>query len=308
MTSVALVVGIGLGGSARGQGPTTPESVWAGFDPRDEPREVEVLRRWTEHGASYREFTFTGMTHEGSRVRVYAIASVPEGRTRLPGVLHVHGGGQTVNPAWLRFWNDRGYAALTFNWGGVWPGREKFTDWGKLTQGNHRDAGRSADGDEALGPGIVVVSVDSGLATGADLPGGHEGGRSRAAGRLRRLDGRHDRLADRGDGPACQGGLCHLRRGLDHPSRRDRRTRPEGHGCGGDHLAAGDGAGVVRRAGEVPDPVPGRHQRPARQHGLGVPYPAHSSRPRSAGHSRPGTAITSPPSRGPTCRCGWTPT
>ena len=90
------------------------------------------------------EFTFTGMTHEGSKVRVYAISGVPEGKEHLPGILHIHGGGQTVNPQWLRFWNDRGYAALTFNWGGAWPNRDKFTDWGKLTQGNHRDAGAMA--------------------------------------------------------------------------------------------------------------------------------------------------------------------
>ena len=128
--------------SAFDDSPTTPDAVWAGFDPRSEPLEIEILKRWTEHGARYTEFTFTGMTHEGSKVRVYAISSAPEGTRNLPGVLHIHGGGQTVNPGWLRFWNERGYAAMTFNWGGKWPGRDKFADWGKLTQGNHRDAGR----------------------------------------------------------------------------------------------------------------------------------------------------------------------
>jgi dienelactone hydrolase len=118
--------------------------VWSEYDPRSEPLEIEVSKRWTEHGASYTELTFTGMTYEGSRVRVYAIASIPEGKKPLPGVLHIHGGGQTVNPQWLRFWNERGYAALTFNWGGAWPDRDKFTDWGKLTQGNHKDAGARA--------------------------------------------------------------------------------------------------------------------------------------------------------------------
>ena len=211
------------------------------------------------------------MTHEGSKVRVYALSGVPEGKTRLPGVLHVHGGGQTVNPQWLRFWNDRGYAALTFNWGGVWPGREKFTDWGKLTQGNHKDAGAMADGDEALGPGVLLVSLDPDLTPGADLPGADGRGRSRAAGRLRRLDGRHDRLADGGDGRPDQGGVCHLRRRLEHLPRRDRRPGPDSRRCRGVRLAAGDGAGVVRPAGEVPGAVPRRHRRPARQDGLGLP-------------------------------------
>jgi dienelactone hydrolase len=124
------------------ESPTAPEAVWAGFDPRSEPLEIETLKRWNEHGARYTEFTFTGMTQEGSKVRVYAISSAPIGKHNLPGVLHIHGGGQTVNLAWLRFWNDRGYAALTFNWGGKWPGRDKFTDWGKLTQGNHQTVGQ----------------------------------------------------------------------------------------------------------------------------------------------------------------------
>jgi dienelactone hydrolase len=141
---LSLWSALGPVGLASGQTPTTPEAVWAGFDPRKESLEVEVLRRWTEHGAVLTEFTFTGMTHEGTKVRVYALSSAPEGKAGLPGVLHVHGGGQTVRPHWLGFWNDRGYAALTFNWGGAWPGRDKVTDWGRLTQGNHRDAGARA--------------------------------------------------------------------------------------------------------------------------------------------------------------------
>jgi dienelactone hydrolase len=141
---VAFSVVVGSVGLAAEPPATTPEALWADFDPRKEPLEIEVTKRWTEHGSNLTEFTFTGMTHEGSKVRVYAISSIPEGKVHLPGVLHIHGGGQTVNPQWLRFWNDRGYAALTFNWGGAWPNRDKFTDWGKLTQGNHKDAGTMA--------------------------------------------------------------------------------------------------------------------------------------------------------------------
>ena len=143
-----LVLGMLIGLSARvfaeDQAPMNPEAVWADFDPRSEPLEIEVTKRWAEHGSRLTELTFTGMTHEGSKVRVYALFSIPEGKEHVPGILHIHGGGQTVNPQWLRFWNDRGYAALTFNWGGAWPNRDKFTGWGKLTQGNHRDAGAMA--------------------------------------------------------------------------------------------------------------------------------------------------------------------
>ena len=135
-----------------------------------------------------------------SKVRVYAISSVPEGQKNLPGILHIHGGGQTVNPGWLRFWNERGYAALTFNWGGKWPGRDKFADWGKLTQGNHRDRRHHVDGDEAVGTRVIVVSLDSSLATRLDVPRAHGGDRPEPIRNLWRLDGRYDRLAVRGDG------------------------------------------------------------------------------------------------------------
>ena len=127
--------------SALGDSPSTPEAVWAGFDPRASRSKSKSSDAGTTMVPHYTEFTFTGMTHEGSKVRVYAISSVPDGQKNLPGILHIHGGGQTVNPGWLRFWNDRGYAALTFNWGGKWPGRDKFTDWAKLTQGNHQTVG-----------------------------------------------------------------------------------------------------------------------------------------------------------------------
>ena len=38
---------------------TAPDAVWAGFDPRREPLEIETVKRWNEHGARYIEFTFT---------------------------------------------------------------------------------------------------------------------------------------------------------------------------------------------------------------------------------------------------------
>ncbi len=120
--------------------PSTPQEVWADFDPRSEPLEIEVLQRWTEHGANYTEFYFTGMTNRSEKVRVYAIYSAPVGGKNLPGILHIHGGGQTVNTDWLRTWNKRGYAALSFNWGGVWTNRPRVTLWGNLTQGNHGEA------------------------------------------------------------------------------------------------------------------------------------------------------------------------
>ncbi len=116
------------------------EDLWADFDPRGLPLQVDIIREWTEDGARWKEFYFTGEVWEGTPVRVYAIYAEPVGASKLPGMLHIHGGGQTVDTEWLRYWNRRGYAAMTFNWGGEWPDRERYALWGKLEQGNHLHA------------------------------------------------------------------------------------------------------------------------------------------------------------------------
>jgi len=113
----------------------TPQEVWAGFDPRKEPLNIEKLKEWSEDGAVYQEFYFTAEMYEGQPVRVYALYAAPAGGKQLPGVLHIHGGGQTANIRWLKFWTARGYAALSFDFAGKWDNREKYTDYGKLTYG-----------------------------------------------------------------------------------------------------------------------------------------------------------------------------
>jgi dienelactone hydrolase len=142
MFRAASLAGIGLLSALLGAAPPvevidTPEKVWADFDPRAEPLDIEVKKQWTENGGDYTEMYFTGMTEGSDKVRVYAIYAVPAGKNRVPGILHIHGGGQTASVRWARFWTERGYALLTFNWGGKWKDREKYTLWGNLKQGNH---------------------------------------------------------------------------------------------------------------------------------------------------------------------------
>lgn len=114
-----------------------PLELWRGYDPRREPLDEMVLREWTEDGRRQKELYFTGLTHRGVPVRVYAQYSAPRGRRRLPAVLHVHGGGQSVDPEWLEFWNRRGYAAMSLDWGGYRPWRTRYTIWNLLSQGDH---------------------------------------------------------------------------------------------------------------------------------------------------------------------------
>ncbi len=119
---------------------STPAKVWKDFDPRREHMDVETTWAGTEAGIAYREFYFTGETAKGVPVRVYAMFGAPADAVKLPAVLHIHGGGQTASKLWLTFWAKRGYAAMSFNWGGRWENRTEFTRWGALKQGNHLDA------------------------------------------------------------------------------------------------------------------------------------------------------------------------
>lgn len=119
----------------------TPPEVWREYDPQKGSFEEEVLKEWDAAGAHYKEVYFNAFIN-GQKIRVYGIYAAPIGGMNLPGVLHLHGGGQTVNPHWLREWTKRGYAALSCNYHGTWPDRKHFTIFPEaLKQGNHLHAG-----------------------------------------------------------------------------------------------------------------------------------------------------------------------
>ena len=131
----------------------TPQALWKDFDPRKEPLEIVTVRRWVKDGSRLHAFYFTGETCEGDKARIYAIYGVPKNLAKgkkLPAMLHIHGGGQTANTTWLTFWNGRGYAALTFNWGGLWDERSRTAIWGdRLHHCNHKHC---AGGIEVVRP------------------------------------------------------------------------------------------------------------------------------------------------------------
>jgi hypothetical protein len=64
-------------GTGLAQSIDSPEKVWADFDPRREPLEIETLKQWSEGGTRYHELFFHGETYQGQPVRVYAIYAAP---------------------------------------------------------------------------------------------------------------------------------------------------------------------------------------------------------------------------------------
>lgn len=123
-----------VGGSV----PATLTELWGGFDPRKEPLETEVLREWEQEGVVCRIVRYRVGVFKGSPATVAAFYAFPKGGTNLPALVEMHGGGQSASLAGVVRWANRGYAAVSINWGGnrmmvgqtAWDGPQ--TDWGRL--------------------------------------------------------------------------------------------------------------------------------------------------------------------------------
>ena len=87
-----------------------------------------------------REIRFTAEEVDGGKVRVFAIAGTALTGPARPGIMHIHGGGQTASLDWVRFWTKRGYACVTYDFCGPWAQRTEVTDWGPLKHGNMANA------------------------------------------------------------------------------------------------------------------------------------------------------------------------
>ena len=126
MAIVMLLAGVN---GARAQ--TNPIELWAGYDPTAEPLEIEVLRTWDEGSLRFEELFFTAETWEGQKVRMFAYRGAPASGEKLPGILHLHGGGQTASLDWVRYWAKRGYVAVSHDFAGRDGVRDpnKTTDW-----------------------------------------------------------------------------------------------------------------------------------------------------------------------------------
>ena len=118
----------------------SPEDLWRGVDIHKTPLDIEILSTRVEDGIRIETLTFVGEIIGDRPVRVYAFRAVPIGPSNVPGILHIHGGGQTCSMAWVMYWAKRGYACVSHDFCGRWQGRTSFTDWGPLPQGNMESA------------------------------------------------------------------------------------------------------------------------------------------------------------------------
>lgn len=134
--------------------PQTRESLWAGIDVRAEPLDVEVLKEWQEDGVVMKVIRYRVGVFKGKKAMMAAVYGYPEGGGKLPGLVQIHGGGQSANHKAVLTNAKRGYATISIAWAGrlsapdynvneeavsaFWEGKTDnpnyllTTDWGAL--------------------------------------------------------------------------------------------------------------------------------------------------------------------------------
>jgi len=120
--------------------PQTLAELWAGFEPRKGPLEIEVLKEWEQGSVVCRLIRYQVGIFKGAPAKVAAFYAFPKGGTKLPALVELHGGGQSASLNSVVTYAQRGYAGISLNWGGnklnfggaqmSYDGPQ--TDWGKL--------------------------------------------------------------------------------------------------------------------------------------------------------------------------------
>ena len=138
---------------------STVEEMWAGFDPRKEPMEVEVLKEWEKDGVVIKVIRYRIGIFKGKKAMMAAVYGYPKGAKKLPALVNIHGGGQradenaiianaklgyaTISIAWAGRINSSQYTVLTPEVKLFWAGKTEdkryriTTDWGALDGYHH---------------------------------------------------------------------------------------------------------------------------------------------------------------------------
>ena len=123
-----------------GRVPQTIDEIWTGFDPRREPLDTEILKVWEDGNVVCRIVRYRIGIFKGAKSWMAALYAFPKDGANLPGLIQIHGGGQSANLNAATTNARRGYACLSLNWGGnpLYDGNYKKlwetpgTDWGAV--------------------------------------------------------------------------------------------------------------------------------------------------------------------------------
>lgn len=134
--------------------PQSREALWSGIDMRAEPLDVEVLKEWEEDGVVMKVVRYRVGIFKGKKAAMAAVYGYPKGGSNLPGLVQIHGGGQSASHQAVLTNAKRGYATISIAWAGridapdykagkdtvklFWEGKtddpnyKATTDWGAL--------------------------------------------------------------------------------------------------------------------------------------------------------------------------------
>jgi len=105
-----------------GRAPRNFDEMWAGFDPRAEPLEIETLKEWEDDDVVLRIVRFRIGVFKGQKATLAAVYGFPkdatQGVTKLPGLVQIHGGGQYADHRACLLNAKRGYATVSIAWAG----------------------------------------------------------------------------------------------------------------------------------------------------------------------------------------------
>ena len=138
--------------------PQTVQQLWEGYDPTAEAIQANVVRQWEEDGLTLRYVIYSIGTFKGTPATMAAFYGFPTGQSKLPAVMHMHGGGQRAFLDIVKRYAKRGYATLSVNWGGRPMEDSKpndpNTDWGAVdpTQNNVQGYSNLLPQDNTIDP------------------------------------------------------------------------------------------------------------------------------------------------------------
>ncbi|MDF1853137.1 MAG: NPCBM/NEW2 domain-containing protein [Verrucomicrobiales bacterium] len=99
-----------------GKSPQTVEEAWAGFDPKAEPLDIEIIKEWEEDGVVIRAVRYRIGIFKGQKSWMGALYGFPKGAKDLPGIVQIHGGGGMANSQFCIDNAKRGYATISLSW------------------------------------------------------------------------------------------------------------------------------------------------------------------------------------------------
>ncbi len=105
-----------------GNSPQNFLQMWAGFDARSEPLELELLKELEEDDIVLRVVRFRIGVFKGTQAKLAAVYGFPKAASisgaKLPGLVQIHGGGQYADHKACLANARRGYATVSIAWAG----------------------------------------------------------------------------------------------------------------------------------------------------------------------------------------------